>query len=183
MLKSDGEGEHMDSDILNTLKEICETINVKGVYANYSWCSEKLSEVLQISDPAEINDIMLHISRLSFLKSPRSVYLWCTPKYASLFGFQEHIAIEGKSDNDLAWSREASHVFQLADEEVVSHNCISMAECKVSLPDTTERFFKAKLYPIYSQSKQIVGILGVVREVLSSDMQSSRKANPIIAAS
>ncbi|MDF2530004.1 MAG: hypothetical protein K0Q57_884 [Gammaproteobacteria bacterium] len=172
----------MDSkNALDILKEICESISLRGVYSNYSWCSEKLSDILQVSDPAEINDVMLHISRLSFLKSPRSVYQWCTPKYANLFGFQESVSIQGKSDNDLAWGSDAPKVLQSADDQVVSSNAISMAECRALLPDTTERFFKTKLYPVYSPERQIVGILGVVREVLSSDMQSSRKANPIVA--
>jgi PAS domain-containing protein len=171
-------------NILKTLVEICETISIKGVYSNYAWCSEKLSEVLNISDPAEINDIMLHISRLSFLKTPRSVYQWCTPKFASLFGFQENTAIQGKSDNDLAWGGEAAAVFQAADDQVVNYNHITHAECRALLPDTTERLFKAKLYPVYNANKQIVGILGVVREILSSDMQLSRQAvNSITAAS
>ncbi|MDF2940726.1 MAG: sensor hybrid histidine kinase [Gammaproteobacteria bacterium] len=174
----------MDNEnILKTLTEICETISLKGVYSNYAWCSEKLSEILSISDPAEINDIMLHISRLSFLKSPRSVYQWCTPKFASLFCFQENTAIKGKSDNDLEWGGDASSVFQAADEQVVSHNHISIAECRALLPDTTERFLKAKLYPIYNLSGQIVGILGVVREVLSADMQASRQVVSPIATS
>ncbi|MDO8954186.1 MAG: hypothetical protein Q7V63_04990 [Gammaproteobacteria bacterium] len=173
----------MDNEaILSTLTEICETISTRGVYANYAWCSEQLSEILQISDPAEINDIMLNISRLSFLKTTRSVYQWSTLKYASLFGFKERSELHGKLDMELAWGEEVTLAFQAADEQVINNNTLSIVECRATLPDTTERFFKSKLYPVYNPNRQVVGILGVVRELLSSDMQTSRIVSDAIEA-
>jgi|GEM_PF-2866820 len=172
-----------NDEMMNTIAIICDTISTKGVYANYGWNSEKLSELLQISDPAEINGIMLHISRLSFLKTPRSMYQWATAKYINLFGFNNSSEIEGKLDIELAWSKEVADIIQDADERVITTSSACTFECRAMLPKVGERFFKAKLYPIYSANKEIAGILGVVIEVLSSDMQSSRNEGIIEAAS
>ena len=154
----------MESQVITSLlAEICDSIRLRGVYARYDWCRDQLSHLLAISDQVELNDIILNMSRLSYLKDTEGHYEWCTPQYAHLLALTPEMVC-GKTNKDLL-NHVAAATYQAAEQQVLSDKDKTEAECQLSLPDGTVRQLKTKLYPIQSKKNKVIALLGVAREV------------------
>lgn len=160
-------------DRITTLKSICDTILEKGIYSEYATCIEKLSEMLHIEDPAVLNDIMLYIARLGFVKNIQSEYQWCTKGFATLLALEDDNDVAGKRDIDFSLEQAASDSFQQSVESVLNGERMVINENAFTFPDGTERALRTRLYAVYGAHNDIIGVLGMAVEVLQPAVQQA----------
>ena len=169
-------------DRIATLKSICATILEKGIYSEYASCIEQLSEMLHIDDPAILNDTMLYIARLGFVKNIQSEYQWCTKGFATLLALEEDADVAGKSDVDFSFDQTASDSFQKSIEAVLDGEEFVVNENVFAFPDGTERALRTRLYAIYGEHNNIIGVLGMAVEVLQPAQHSAIEQQTAIAS-
>lgn len=149
----------------NQLNEISDIIRYRGIYAEYDKCAATLMKMLRITDPVIINDVMMNFSNPIYWKNICSEYQWCSPSYGHLLALDEPRKIEGKTDFDFGLAIQMATDVQEADELALLHGKPTTEERQVSLPDSTTRVLRSKRYPIYDDAGQIIGLLGMVKEV------------------
>jgi len=153
--------------ISKTLQEISDTIRWKGVFAEYDHCAAQLMGLLNIKDTVLINDILMNFSNPVYWKDVCSEYQWCSSNYASLMALDDANKITGKSDFDFGLDLHMATDVQEADELALLRGIPTLEEREVKLPDSTTRSLRTKRYPIYDELNQIVGLLGVVKEIFT----------------
>ena len=151
---------------VSELTNICTIIQEKGVYAEYATCIEALSNLLLLEDPAILNEMMLYMSRLSFVKDIHGKYLYCTNGYARVLGRDTVADVVSHYDEDFAWQKETLASVNTVMKQTLSDENIHIMERVATFPDGTERAMRTKLLPIYNERKDIIGVLGVAVEVL-----------------
>ncbi len=158
---------NLESHISKTLQEISDTIRWKGIFAEYDHCANLLMELLNIKDSIIINDILMNFSNPVYWKDICSEYQWCSSNYASLMALDDANKIVGKSDFDFGLALHMATDVQEADELALLQGVPTLEDREVKLPDSTTRSLRTKRYPIYDQNAQIVGLLGLVKEIFT----------------
>ena len=163
-------------DRVGALQSICDTILEKGVYSEYAICIEQLSQMLHIDDPAVLNEIMLYVARLGFVKNIQSEYQWCTKGFATLLALEDNNDVVGKCDIDFSLDQTTSDSFQQSVEAVLNGDESVINENVFAFPDGTERALRTRLYAIYGEHDNIIGVLGMAVEVLQPATQQRAAA-------
>lgn len=153
------------NEVSVNLQAISDVIRYRGIYAEYDQCAASLMRLLHITDPVVINDIMMNFSNPIYWKDICSDYQWCSASYANLLGLDEPRKIFGKTDFDFGLAIQMATDVQEADELALLHGKPTTEERQVSLPDSTTRTLRNKRYPIFDNEGQIIGLLGIVKEV------------------
>lgn len=109
--------------------------------------------------------ILDNIPQEIFWKDLDSVYVWCNSKFAMAAGVGTPDKIVGKTDYDLAWTKEQSDWFRYVDKRVMSNN---LPEYHIFEPQTQANGRNAWLVtnkmPLHDQDGNVVGILGTAED-------------------
>jgi PAS domain S-box-containing protein len=109
--------------------------------------------------------ILDNIPQEIFWKNRDSVYVWCNSKFAIAAGVGTPDKIVGKTDYDLAWTREQADWFRLVDQRVMDNNS---PEYHIFEPQTQANGRNAWLVtnkmPLHDQDGNVVGILGTAED-------------------
>ncbi len=147
------------------LKSVYESILFHGIYAKYTRSVTALSKILNLDDSAELHYIMMHLSRLSYLKSFSGEYVWASGRYAELLGSEED-ALLGQSDLHLA-DEFAEDEFEKMETEAYRFHQISSTLIDTNLKGRGHFTCHAKVYPVYNQQGEVVASLSILAEVAS----------------
>jgi len=167
-------------NVSKTLQEISDIIRWKGVFGDYDHCANLLMDLLKTNDTVLINDVLMNFSNPVYWKDVCSDYQWCSSNYASLMALDDAKKIIGKSDFDFGLGLHMATDVQEADELALLEGKSTVEEREVDLPDGTNRQLRTKRFPLYDDKNQIIGLLGIVKEVFTP-MPSSEEALKILA--
>ena len=116
-----------------------------------------LAQVLQL--------VLDNIPQEVFWKNRDSVYVWCNKNFAISAGVKTPDKIVGKTDYDLAWTREEADWFRLVDQRVMENN---KSEYHIFEPQTQANDRHAWLVtnkmPLHDQEGNVVGVLGTAED-------------------
>lgn len=149
------------------LQEISDIVRWKGVFAEYDHCAESLMALLNTTDTVLINDILMNFSNPVYWKDICSEYQWCSSNYASLMALDDASKILGKTDFEFGLDLHMANEVQEADELALFRGLPTIEEREVKLPDSTTRALRTKRYSIYDSNNQIIGLLGLVKEIFT----------------
>ncbi|MBA4419548.1 MAG: hypothetical protein C0391_00160 [Anaerolinea sp.] len=109
--------------------------------------------------------ILDNIPQEVFWKNRDSVYVWCNSKFAIAAGVGTPDKIVGKTDYDLAWTKEQANWFRLVDQRVMQNNS---PEYHIFEPQTQANGRNAWLVtnkmPLHDKDGNVVGILGTAED-------------------
>jgi PAS domain S-box-containing protein len=109
--------------------------------------------------------VLDNIPQEVFWKNRESVYVWCNSKFAIAAGVETPDKIVGKTDYDLAWTKEQADWFRLCDQRVMSNN---MPEYHIGEPQTQANgrnaWFVTNKMPLHDRDGNVVGILGTAED-------------------
>jgi PAS domain S-box-containing protein len=116
--------------------------------------------------PDFLNDLIEQIPAGIFWKDKHSVFLGCNQFFAKLAALDSPQNIIGKTDYDLPWGKfQAAHYIQ-DDQEVIKTKKPKLdIEEKQTLADGNECFLLTNKIPLFSQSDNVVGILGIFHDI------------------
>ncbi len=87
------------------------------------WLKDGVSNSEKDFPIAQLLQLILdNIPQEIFWKDRDSVYVWCNRKFAIAAGVGTPDKIVGKTDYDLAWTKEQSDLFRLVDQRVMNNN-------------------------------------------------------------
>ena len=113
------------------------------------------------------------IPDLVWLKSTDGVYLFCNPAFSRFFGASE-AGIVGKTDYDFVDS-EIADTFRENDRRAMDAGCASVNEKWITFADDGRRaLVETVKTPMYDEAGQLLGILGVAREV--TELRAAQEA-------
>lgn len=109
--------------------------------------------------------ILDNIPQEVFWKNRDSVYIWCNSKFAIAAGVGTPDKIAGKTDYDLAWTRDQADWFRLVDQRVMNNNS---PEYHIFEPQTQANgrnaWFVTNKMPLHDKDGNVVGILGTAED-------------------
>lgn len=125
-----------------------------------------------ISDPKKdfpltqlLQLVLDNIPQQVFWKNREDVYLWCNSKFAVAAGVETPEKIVGKTDYDLAWTREQADFFRMVDQRVMNNNT---PEYHIFEPQTQaggrKAWFVTNKMPLHDKDGNVIGILGTAED-------------------
>jgi PAS domain S-box-containing protein len=109
--------------------------------------------------------VLDNIPQEVFWKNRDSVYVWCNSKFAIAAGVETPDKIVGKTDYDLAWTKEQADFFRLVDQRVMSNN---IPEYHIYEPQTqaggNTAWFVTNKMPLHDKDGNVIGILGTAED-------------------
>ncbi|MHC1783698.1 MAG: histidine kinase [Anaerolineaceae bacterium] len=109
--------------------------------------------------------VLDNIPQEVFWKNRDSVYVWCNSKFAVAAGVETPDKIVGKTDYDLAWTKDQADFFRLVDQRVMRNNT---PEYHIFEPQTQANgrnaWFVTNKMPLYDKDGNVVGILGTAED-------------------
>ncbi len=112
---------------------------------------------------ALLNGLIDSIPDRIFFKDTSGSYLGCNQVYASQVGKSKEDII-GLNDYDL-YPRDVAEFFRMHDRVMLEQGKPLENEEHIDYPDGTRRFFNTLKAPLYSEKGQILGSLGVSRDI------------------
>ena len=130
------------------------------------WLKDGVSNSEKDFPIAQLLQLILdNIPQEIFWKDRDSVYVWCNRKFAIAAGVGTPDKIVGKTDYDLAWTKEQADWFRLVDQRVMNNN---MPEYHIFEPQTQANGRNAWLVtnkmPLQDKDGNVVGILGTAED-------------------
>ncbi|WP_162560183.1 PAS domain S-box protein [Methylotetracoccus oryzae] len=113
---------------------------------------------------ARLKSLIRTIPDLVWLKDPDGVYLACNPSFEKLYGAPE-ADIVGKTDYDFV-DRETADFFRANDREAFTQRTGRVNEERLTFADSGYRgIFETIKTPMFDSDGQLIGVLGVARDV------------------
>jgi two-component system, cell cycle sensor histidine kinase and response regulator CckA len=110
--------------------------------------------------------VMDNIPQHIFWKDKNGIYLGCNRNFAEVAGVSDPQAIIGKSDFDLAWSREESEFFRECDQRVMRNDA---PECHIIEPQHQaggrDAWLDTNKVPLHDEDGNVIGILGTYEDI------------------
>ena len=110
--------------------------------------------------------VLDNIPQAVFWKNRDSVYVWCNRNFAFDAGVGMPDNIVGKTDHDLAWTREQADFFYEVDQRVMENNT---PEYQFIEPQTQadgkQAWLVTNKIPLHDREGNIVGILGTYEDI------------------
>jgi PAS domain S-box-containing protein len=130
------------------------------------WLNNEVEVTGQEFPLAQVLQLVLdNIPQEVFWKNRDSVYVWCNRNFAISAGVKTPDQIVGKTDYDLAWTREESDWFRLVDQRVMNNN---KSEYHILEPQTQANNRRAWMLtnkmPLHDQEGNVVGVLGTAED-------------------
>ena len=134
---------------------------------------------------AVLRQVLSSIPHRVFWKDRRSVYMGANAKFTELAGLESPDKIVGKTDFELAWTREESEYYRQCDEEVMaSGEAMTQIEETQLTADGEEAVVLTDKVPLRNDDGVVNGILGIslditerkrTEEALSAALRASEK--------
>ncbi len=122
---------------------------------------------------ARLHTLVSTIPDLVWLKDPNGVYLYCNPKFEQLYGAKES-DIVGKTDYDFVEPAQADH-FRDNDHKAEKLGGPRMNEEWLTFASNGYRgLFETTKTPMYTNEGNIVGVLGVARDITQRKMTEAQ---------
>ncbi|CAJ37941.1 PAS domain-containing protein [Methanocella arvoryzae] len=110
--------------------------------------------------------VMDNIPQRIFWKDRNSVYLGCNKHFAIAAGVGTPDQIVGKTDYDLAWTREEADAFRRDDREVMDNNQPKYHIIEPQLQaDGTRSWLDTNKIPLHDRQGNVIGILGTYEDI------------------
>ncbi len=155
-------------EIVSSLKNIYDSIQFYGVYTKYTRSISVLSQLLRLDDPSELHYVMMHLSRLSYLKDTKGTYVWSSERYANLVGCDDLAALISHRSADFL-DEGAETKLQQMETQALQLQQISSDLIDTYLQDQNHFTCHVKVYPIYNHEGKVIASLGLLAEVASPD--------------
>jgi PAS domain S-box-containing protein len=144
-------------ELENRLKELEGTIG-SGISGSRMHDPESLPQMLLDNFPQRI-----------FFKSPDGVYLWCNRLFAKDAGVAGPEQIAGKTDHDLAWTKEEADQFRECERRVMETNITELRRIESRrCADGEKAWFEVDRMQLYDMDGRITGVLGIYDEISES---------------
>ncbi len=113
-----------------------------------------------------LTDLLDNIPHFVFWKDRDLNFLGCNRRFAESAGFESPRAIVGKSDYDLAWTREQSEWYRKCDREVMERGepLLNIEETQQSA-DGTDRTVLTSKVPLVDDTGNVLGVLGIYADI------------------
>ncbi len=157
--------------MISLLKSVYDNIQFHGVYAKYTRSVGVLARILKLEDPAELHYVMMHLSRLSYLKNRDGSSVWVSRRYAELLGKDAFLGDEEEghvSFNEVLAKDELAKM----ETEAFRFHQITTNLIDTHLKGKGHFTCHAKVYPIYDENGEVVLSLGILAEVASRESVS-----------
>ena len=110
--------------------------------------------------------VMKNIPQRIFWKDTRSVYMGCNDNFALAAGVGRPENIVGKTDFDLAWTREESEAFRRDDREVMDNDRPKFHIIEPQRQaDGTQSWLDTNKVPLHDAKGKVFGILGTYEDI------------------
>ncbi len=138
-------------------------VRMVGSFADFT--AQKQAEQALRDKEAFLRLIIDHIPHIIFWKDRQSVFLGCNQKLAVMAGKKSPDEVVGKTDYDMVWHEEAA-TFQAKDRELMDAGqpLYHFME-ELQAHDGSRIWLETNKIPLYNESGQIIGILGVSEDV------------------
>jgi PAS domain S-box-containing protein len=141
--------------------------SVIDVAALNLWMNQDVEQTGRDFPAAQLLQLVLdNIPQEVFWKNRDSVYVWCNRKFALAAGVGTPDQIVGKTDYDLAWTREQADFFCQIDKRVMETNT---PEYQIIEPQTQaggkQAWLVTNKLPLHDQEGNVIGILGTAEDV------------------
>jgi PAS domain S-box-containing protein len=114
-------------------------------------------------------DLMINsMPHYVYWKNKKSIYMACNDNTARLLGLKNKEEICGKRDKDFYWLEESlTDEFAADDLRVMIEKITLTKEYRVSIKQfgREPRFFHTDKLPLYDQQNQVIGVLGIARDI------------------
>jgi PAS domain S-box-containing protein len=130
------------------------------------WLNNEVENAGQEFPLAQVLQLVLdNIPQEVFWKNRDSVYVWCNKNFAITAGVGTPDKIVGKTDYDLAWTREESDFFRLVDQRVMKNNKSEyhILESQTQVNNRHAWMLTNKM-PLHDQEGNVVGVLGTAED-------------------
>jgi PAS domain S-box-containing protein len=132
-----------------------------------------------------LDNIITNIPQHVFWKDRNSVYLGCNANFAQVAGVGKPSDLIGKTDYDLAWSREESDGYRACDKRVMDDGqpLVNIDEAQTRSDGKQTRVLTSKV-PLRDLNGEVVGLLGMYADIteLREAQDSLQKTNDMLAA-
>jgi PAS domain S-box-containing protein len=138
-------------------------LRMVGSFADFT--AQKQAEQALRDKEAFLRLIIDHIPHIIFWKDRNSVFLGCNQKLAVMAGKKSPNEVVGKTDYEMVWHEDAA-TFQAKDRELMDAGqpLYHFIE-ELQTIDNNLIWLETNKIPLYSESGQIIGILGVSEDV------------------
>lgn len=166
-------GEIRNLEVLGTRTEIDGLPAIMGNLVDIT--EQKLAEQALQQEKNLLAGLVHTIPDLVWLKDPNGVYLSCNRRFEELYGASE-ADIVGKSDFDFV-SAELADFFRSHDRAAIEAGKPLLNEEWLTFASNGYRgLFETIKTPMYDTSKQLVGVLGIAREITQQKQTETKLA-------
>lgn len=110
--------------------------------------------------------VLNNIPSYVFWKDRDSVYMGCNQNFATSAGFKYPEDLIGKTDFDMAWSREQSLFFRKIDKAVMDSGKAQINyEEPQTINDGSTRWLRTSKIPLFNVHGKVIGILGAYEDI------------------
>lgn len=110
--------------------------------------------------------VLDNIPSYVFWKDRDSVYMGCNQNFATSAGFDNPKDLIGKTDFDMAWSREESLFFRKIDKAVMESGKAQINfEEPQTINDGSMRWLRTSKIPLFDADGKVIGILGAYEDI------------------
>lgn len=170
IIHADGKIRWVYEEGVGVLNERGEIICLDGFIVDQTE-QRRIAQQLQQSE-AYLRTLVETIPDLVWLKDPDGVYLACNPKFERFFGAKES-DIVGKTDYDFI-ARELADFFRENDNAAVAAGKPTINEEEITYADDGHHeFLETIKTPMVDSENQLVGILGVARDITQRKRQEA----------
>ncbi|MDC7220956.1 MAG: PAS domain-containing protein [Spirochaetales bacterium] len=140
---------------------------VRTVFSLFTDISERKRIEEELQEKRKLLSLVLdNIPQFVFWKDRELVYRGCNSNFAKAAGMDVPENINGKSDFDLAWSREQAEAFRRDDRFVMD---TGIAKYHIEEPqlqsDGRNRWLDTNKVPLKNEEGQIIGVLGTFEDI------------------
>ncbi|MBU3914797.1 PAS domain S-box protein, partial [bacterium] len=130
--------------------------------------------------------VMNNIPQFIFWKDRNSVFLGCNANFAKIAGFDKPADIIGKTDYDMAWTKEEADFYVSCDRRVMETNT---PEFHIIEPqhqaDGKQAWLDTNKIPLHDVNGNVIGIIGTIEDIterLAADEIEKRREQQLIQA-
>jgi len=128
--------------------------------------SRQHTETSLVAKEKLLRNIIEAIPCTVFWKDRNTVYLGCNDRFAEYAGLTDRDAIVGKTDYDLAWTREEADWYRQCDREVMeSGTPLINVEESLRRADGTESAILTSKVPLRNDEGEVTGVLGIFTDI------------------
>jgi PAS domain S-box-containing protein/putative nucleotidyltransferase with HDIG domain len=118
--------------------------------------------------------VLDNIPQRVFWKDQNYRYLGCNKAFAEDVGVNEHKALRGKTDFELAWKESAQDV-RAEDQKVIEQGFVKLnSEELQSKPDGGSRWVKFNKLPLRDVNGSIIGLLGTYKDITDQKLSQDK---------